>query len=136
MGQNRSEDLRSKILGGLLWISGRTRPDPSYSVSSAAQGLTKDIELLKAKLRHLVQYINTTQTLGLLYRDPRRRETTDFTVYSDASFARAGKHSQSTYTNHLSFGNTRHLIHWQSVRETKMSERSPRQNFTLEPLQG
>ena len=49
---------------------------------------------------------------------------TDFTVYSDASFAPSGKHSQSGYTIHLSFGNTRHLIHWQSVRETKISESS------------
>ena len=49
---------------------------------------------------------------------------TDFTVYSDASFAPAGKHSQSGYTIHLSFGHTRRLIHWQSVRETKISESS------------
>ena len=49
---------------------------------------------------------------------------TDFTVYSDASFAPSGKHSQSGYTIHLSFGNTRHLIHWQAVRETKISESS------------
>ena len=53
--------IGQKILGGLLWLSARTRPDLSYSVSSAAQVLTKDIELLKAKLRHLLQYINTTQ---------------------------------------------------------------------------
>ena len=119
MGQDRS-----KILGGLLWLSTRTRPDLSYSVSSAAQVLTKDIELLKVKLRHLLQYLNTTQTLGLLYPYPRDREMTSFTVYSDASFAPAGKHSQSGYTIHLSFGYTRHLIHWQSVRETKISESS------------
>ena len=96
--------IGQKILGGLLWLSTRTRPDLSYSVSSAAQVLTKDIELLKAKLRHLLQYLNTTQTLGLLYPYPRDREMTSFTVYSDASFAPSGKHSQSGYTIHLSFG--------------------------------
>ena len=53
MGQDRLED------------PSRTRPDLSYSVSSAAQVLAKDIELLKVKLRHLLQYLNTTQTLGL-----------------------------------------------------------------------
>ena len=95
-----------KIRGGLLWLSTRTRPDLSYSVSSAAQVLTKDIELLKVKLRHLLRYLNTTQTLGLLYPYPRDREMTDFTVYSDASLA----HSQSGYTIHLSFGHIRHLI--------------------------
>ena len=51
--------IGQKILGGLLWLSTRTCPDLSYSVSSAAQVLTKDIELLKVKLRHLLQYLNT-----------------------------------------------------------------------------
>ena len=83
------------------------------------------------KLRHLLQYLNTTQTLGLLYPYPRDREMTSFTVYSDASFAPSGKHSQSGYTIHLSFGYTKHLIHWQSVRERVRSLRAlPRQNFT------
>ena len=123
--------IGQKILGGLLWLSTRTRPDLSYSVSSAAQVLTKDIETLKVKLRHLLQYLNTTQTLGLLYPYPRDREMTSFTVYSDASCAPSGKHSQSGYTIHLSFGYTKHLIHWQSVRERVRSLRAlPRQNFT------
>ena len=109
--------IGQKILGGLLWLSTRARPDLSYSVSSAAQVLTKDIELLKVKLRHLLQYLNTTQTLGLLYPYPKDREMTNFTVYSDASFAPSGKHSQSGIT-------IQHLIHWQSVRESKISESS------------
>ena len=54
--------IGQKILGRLLWLSTRTRPDLSYSVPSASQVLTKDIELLKVKLRHL----HNTSTL-----DPR-----------------------------------------------------------------
>ena len=76
--------IGQKIPGGLLWLSTRTRPDLSYSVSSAAQVLNKDIELLKVRLRHLLQYVNTTQSLGLLYPYPRDGEMTNFTVYSDA----------------------------------------------------
>ena len=109
--------IGQKILGGLLWFSTRARPDLSYSVSSVAQVLTKGIELLKVKLRHRLQSINTMQTLGLLYPYPRHTEMTDLTVHGDASFAPSGKHSQSGYTIHLSFGNTHHLVHWQSVRE-------------------
>ena len=68
------------------------------------QVLTKDIEIevLKVKLRHLLQYINTTQTFGNLYSYPTDRKMTAFIVYSDASFAHSGKHSQSGYTIHLS----------------------------------
>ena len=57
-----------RILGGLLWLSTRTRPDLAYSVSSTAQVLTRDLELLKTKLRHLLQYLHSTKTMGLLYR--------------------------------------------------------------------
>ena len=113
-----------RILGGLLWLSTRARPDLSYSVSSAAQVLTRDLELLKVKLRHLLQYLSTTQTLALLYPYPASREMTDFTVFADASFAPSGKHSQTGYTIHCSFGNVRHLLHWQSLREGKIAESS------------
>ena len=111
-------------MGGLLWLSTRARPDLAFAVSSAAQVLTKDLELLKVKLTHLLQYLSTTQTLALLYPYPRDREMTDFAVFSDSSFAPSGKHSQSGYTIHLSLANTRHLIHWQSLRESQIAESS------------
>ena len=113
-----------RILGGLLWLSTRTRPDLAFAVSSTAQVLTRDLELLKVKLRHILQYLNTTKTLGLLYPYPRKRDLTEFTVFGDSSFAPSGKHSQSGFTIHLSFGNVRHLIHWQSQREQKIAESS------------
>ena len=94
-----------RILGGLLWLSTRTRPDLAFAVSSAAQVLTKDLELLKVKLRHILQYLNTTRTLGLLYPFPQERDLTEFTVFGDSSFAPSGRQSQSGFTIHLSFGN-------------------------------
>ena len=97
-----------RILGGLLWFSTRTRPDLACGVSMAAQVLTKDIHLLKVRLRHLLQYLNTTKTLGLMYNYPKskdkKHDLTEFTVFSDASFAPGGKHSQSGYSVHLSYG--------------------------------
>ena len=113
-----------RILGGLLWLSTRTRPDLAFAVSSAAQVLTKDLELLKVKLRHILQYLNTTRTLGLLYPYPQERDLTEFTVFGDSSFAPSGRQSQSGFTIHLSFGNVRHMIHWQSQREQKIAESS------------
>ena len=62
-----------RILGGVLWLSTRTCPDLAFAVSSTAQVLTKDLELLKVKLRHLLQYLNTTKTMGLLYPHPKNR---------------------------------------------------------------
>ena len=103
-----------RILGGMLCLSARARPHLAFAVSSAAQVLTKDVEQhLKVKLRHLLQYQSTTQTLGLLYQYPRSREMSEFTVFSDASFAPSGWQSQSGYAIHLSYGFTRHVVHWQ-----------------------
>ena len=113
-----------RILGGFLWLSTRTRPDLAYSISSIAQVLARDLELLKMKLRHLLQYLNSIKTLGLLYRFPKKRELIEFTVFGDSSFAPSGKHSQSGFSIHLSFRNVRHLIHWHSLGEPKIAESS------------
>ena len=116
-----------KILGALLWLSTRTRPDIACAVSLAAQALWQDLETLKVRLRHLLQYLNTTQTFGLMYLYPPKESTstlTEFTAFSDSSFSPSGKGSQSGFVILLSFGNVRHLVHWHSTREKKMAESS------------
>ena len=45
-------------------------------------------------------------------------------MFSDSSFAPAGKGSQSGYTILLSYGGVRHLVHWHSTREKKIAESS------------
>ena len=39
-----------RILGGLLWLSTRTRPDLAFAVSSTAQVLTRDLNFLSSSL--------------------------------------------------------------------------------------
>ena len=87
----------------------------------------QDLDQLKIRLRHLLQYLNTTKTFGILYTFPQKEQPstlTEFTVFADSSFAPAGKHSQTGYVILLSFGNVRHLIHWHSTREKKVAESS------------
>ena len=48
-----------KILGALLWLSTRTRRDIACAVSLAAQSLWHNLDHLKIRLRHLLQYLNT-----------------------------------------------------------------------------
>ena len=99
--------------------------------SATAQVLTKDLELLKAKLRHLLQYLNATKTKGLFYLHPKKRkELTEFSIFGDSSFAPSGKHSQSEFTVHLSYGNARHRIRWQSLREYVSSDRELADSLT------
>ena len=98
-----------RILGGVLWLSTRRGPDFAYAVSATAQFLTKDLELLKTKLRDLMQYLSTTKTKSSLYLHPKN-ELTQFTICGDSSFAPSGKHSQSGFAIHLFYGNARCLI--------------------------
>ena len=109
-----------------------------FAVSSTAQVLTRDLELLEVKLRHLLQYLSTTKTMGLLYAYPKKPHLTEFTVFGDSSFAPSGKHSQSGFTVHLSYGNCRHLA--ESSAESELhalaSARKSARNFRLlrEPI--
>ena len=45
-----------KILGALLWLLTRTRPDIACAVSLAAQSLWHNLDHLKTRLEHLLQY--------------------------------------------------------------------------------
>ena len=79
------------------------------------------------RLRHLLQYLNTTRVFGLLYLFPQKEKAiglSEFTVFSDSSFAPAEKGSQSGCTILLSYGGVRHLVHWHSTREKKIAEGS------------
>ena len=130
---NNPEDLEwikigQRIIGALLWLSTRTRPDLSRTVSLASQSLFKDLKKLKHRLRHLLQYLKSTKNLGLSYPFPKgtsnKLSLTEFTVYTDSSFAPAGKQSQTGIAIFLTYGTLRHLIHWQPSKEKKMAESS------------
>ena len=120
--------IGQRIIGALLWLSTRTRPDLSCAVSLASQSLFKDLKKLKDRLRHLLQYLKSTKNLGLSYPFPKgtsnKFSLTEFTVYTDSSFAPAGKQSQTGIAIFLTYGTVRHLIHWQSSKEKKMAESS------------
>ena len=120
--------LGQKIIGALLWLSTQTRPDLSCAVSLASQALFKDLKKPKDRLRHLLQYLKSTKNLGLSYPFPKgasnKFSLTEFTVYTDSSFAPAGKQSQTGIEIFLTYGTVRHLTHWQSGKEKKMAESS------------
>ena len=59
-----------QILGTLLWLSTRSRPDLSYAVSMAASVQTRDLRELEVRLRHLLQYVSSHPHLGLHFPYP------------------------------------------------------------------
>ena len=73
------------LVGYLIWLSCRSRPDLAYGVSMAASQITKDLEECHTRTRHLVQYLATHLSEGLFYRYGEEGEQID--IYGDASFA-------------------------------------------------
>ena len=88
------------ILGALLWLSTRARPDIACAVSLAAQSLAHNLDHLKIRPRHLLQYLNTTKTCGLLYIFPQKEQPStlsEFTIFADSSLLHLEKdHRQDT----------------------------------------
>jgi hypothetical protein len=64
--------LAQKFIGELNWISQRTRPDITYSVSKAAQLATSNPWRAVAMCKRILRYLSSTRTLGIHF--PSRGE--------------------------------------------------------------
>ena len=98
--------------------------------------LTKDLELLKIKLRHLLQYLNTTKTKGLFYLYPRKKTRTHG-VYPSLVILPL-HHQENIPSPDLLFICLMEmpdiLIHWQSLREPKIAESSAEAELSCSSL--
>ena len=56
------------LIGQLLWLAGRTRPDLAYGVSMAAQKIASNPREALARAEHLVRYLRASPGVGLHYK--------------------------------------------------------------------
>ena len=114
------------IIGQVLWLSNRTRPDLAYGVNMAAQRIVASPLEALARAQHLVRYIRHAPEVGLHYRAPSGRcgqweqlkfqETAmSIDAFSDASFA-ADDQCRSFGSVQLFWGGA--LIAWSAGRQT------------------
>ncbi|CAE7234908.1 RE1, partial [Symbiodinium necroappetens] len=114
------------LIGQLLWLAGRTRPDLAYGVSMAAQKIASSPREALARAEHLVKYLRYAPGVGLHYKEAdgncgkwdqlRHKQTGDtLDVYTDASFA-ADEQCRSFGSVHLYWGGA--LVSWASARQT------------------
>eukprot|EP00971_Amphidinium_carterae_P156325 3099278-Amphidinium_carterae.5 len=54
-----------KIIGALLWLSTRSRPDISFGVSKLASVLNSNYQEARLRARHLIQYLAGSLDLGV-----------------------------------------------------------------------
>ena len=77
-------DSYSKLVGSLLYLSNRTRPDISLATSLLAQHMTKPNEFLMKAANRVVGYLKKTNNYGLEYI--RKDEKFSLYFYVDADF--------------------------------------------------
>ena len=114
------------LIGQLLWLSGRTRPDLAYAVNYAAQRIVPSPREAVLRAEHIVRYLRQVPDVGLHYKPPSNRcgrwdqlkfreSGNSLEAYSDASFA-ADEKSRSYGCIKLFWGGA--LIFWASCRQT------------------
>ncbi|CAK0796462.1 unnamed protein product, partial [Prorocentrum cordatum] len=90
------DDVRGaqRMAGGLLWLSSRTRPDLSYSVSRISSHATRRPRAPLVLGKRVLRYLAATRLLALVYVLSTPRELQDLIcqldVFSDASHGDAG----------------------------------------------
>ena len=93
------------LVGELLWLAIRSRPDISYAVNWMSQMLSKHPSLVVVKAKELLECLAGTPTLGLVYGPclgdrgvhgdlPFARDMRHLELFTDASFAPQGQRSQ------------------------------------------
>ena len=117
----------SAVVGALLWISLRTRPDIAWAVSRAASYVTTDSDLCHSRVKHIMQYLFGTFNQGLSYKPVSGNARRHRWSFADASFAPQGSRSHegalvihgsspSAPTEHPELGGN--LVYWKSGRQS------------------
>eukprot|EP00971_Amphidinium_carterae_P095523 1890129-Amphidinium_carterae.1 len=116
------------IMGALLWISLRTRPDIAWAVTrvtrAAQYGKTPDDVEIEARvqIKHIMQYLAATWDMCLVYRILPASAKKILFITSDASLAPGGGKSHEGVTIFMGRDpESRNLIHWKSGKQALTS---------------
>eukprot|EP00971_Amphidinium_carterae_P333691 6468545-Amphidinium_carterae.1 len=102
----------ASILGSLLWLSLRTRPDISWAVSRLDSLASTEPDETRRRLKQLMSYLRWTLDFALVFTGSK--EETSLEVYTDASWSPTGEKSHSGLCVYYR-GN---LVAWNSKRQS------------------
>ena len=108
--KNRSQ----QILGAVLWLSTKTRPDLCYAHSRGASYVESNVHVTYSRSVQILLYLRENPFLGLKYS---WYDGQPLKVYGDCSFSPTGRYSQEG--NAAFIGSS--LIDWRSKRQTLMA---------------
>ena len=108
-----NQQLYQAVVGSLLYLSTKTRPDIAYAVSSVARFCASPTKEHWTAVKRILRYLKGTSKLGLLYRD---NTSTEITGYSDADWAGDVGDRKSTSGYAFLLGGA--AISWKSNKQT------------------
>ena len=111
-------DVRSaqKVVGELLWLVTRTRPDMMYAVARMGSNVLKKPRAVLEAGRQAKGYLMNTKDLGLKYQVPEDQDLV-INVYTDASYAPNAEESHGCCLVMLGG----HPIFWRSGKMSTMT---------------
>ena len=114
--QSVDQQLYQSAIGSLLYLSGGTRPDITFSVSNLAKFSAKPSKQHWTAIKRVMRYLKGTINFGILYT---KQETKDFVAYSDADWAGDldDRKSTSGYLFKISGG----AVSWRSKKQSSVA---------------
>ena len=114
------------VIGQVLWLSNRTRPDLAYAVNMAAQKIVANPLEALARAEHIIRYIRHSPGVGLHYKPARlgcgrwdqlkyEEHPASIDAFSDTSFA-ADEQCRSFGSIQLFWAGA--MIAWSANRQT------------------
>lgn len=73
-----------RVIGELVWIPTRTRPDLAFTIAKLASLITKDPQQVIELTKHVWYYLVNTIDHGLKFQNPEDEK--QLNIYTDASF--------------------------------------------------
>ena len=106
-------ELYQSVVGCLLYLSTRTRPDIAFAVGSVARHSAKPSKNHWTAVKRILRYLKGTSNFGLLYGHGQK---TDLVGYCDADWAGDvdTRHSTSGYIFQIGGG----AVSWRSKKQT------------------
>ena len=112
-GESVNKEKYQSVVGSLLFLSTRTRPDIAYAVGTTAKFSASPTKSHWTAVKRILRYIKGTLDLGLLYSN---EESVNLVGFSDADWAgdQNDRKSTSGYIFQLSNG----AVSWRSKKQS------------------
>ena len=120
-----------KLVGELLWVVTRSRPDLMYVVSKMGSRVTKSPRMVLRAGDQVRGFLKFTQDHGLIFKKKEMEASQQMDVFTDASFSPEGEESHGCVVVMMNNG----PVAWKSSRQTVISL-STAESELLEIIEG